>query len=61
METWQHERVSRSAKLRRNTYRAARIMGDVEAVETGHAGRRVKNRALGRMLGRGGVWRRLWR
>jgi hypothetical protein len=48
-------------------YRAARVSRDVRAVErtveTGdptYVARRVKNRIVGRALGRAGVWRRLW-
>jgi hypothetical protein len=33
-------------------YRGARFLGDVRAVQTGRVGRRVYNRALGRLLTR---------
>lgn len=44
-------------------YRAARTMNTAEAISRGPkaTGRRAKNIALGRLLGRLGVWRRLWR
>lgn len=48
-------------------YRAARLSSDVRAVErTAETGdpsyveRRVKNKLVGRALGRSGVWRKLW-
>jgi hypothetical protein len=43
---------------------AARITDDVEAAAFGNPkriARRAKNVALGRALGRAGVWRRLWK
>lgn len=40
---------------------ATRVARDVHAVTTGHITRRVKNRIVGRALGRIGFWRRLWR
>jgi hypothetical protein len=51
-------------RLRSSLYRSARILGDVEAVASGNPKRitrRVKNKLLGRALGRAGIWRRLWR
>lgn len=42
-------------------YRAARASSTGRAIRTGHAGRRVKNVAVGRALGRAGVWGKLWR
>ena len=49
-------------------YRAARVSRDVESVErsaeTGdprYVERRIKNHILGRLLGRAGVWRALWK
>jgi hypothetical protein len=49
-------------------YEAARLSRDVRAVErsaqTGdptYIERRVKNKIVGRALGKAGVWRRLWR
>jgi hypothetical protein len=45
-------------------YRLARLSSDAKALGSGDArriGRRGKNKVLGRLLGRAGVWRRLWR
>src|SRR5205823_10019683 len=50
--------------VRSNLYRAARILGDVEAVSSGNPKRierRAKNKLIGRALGRSGFWRFLWR
>jgi muconolactone delta-isomerase len=50
--------------LRNNLYRSARILGDAQAVASGNPKRierRAKNKLIGRMLGRSGVWRSLWR
>ncbi len=50
--------------LRRKTYKFGRVLGDVEAIASGDPSkmaRRAKNRILGRLLGRGGFWRALWR
>lgn len=33
---------------------------DVRALHTGRVGRRARNRAVARVLGRTGFWRRLW-
>lgn len=47
------------SRTRRNLYRAARIMGDVEAARSPRAARRrVKNRLVGRALRP--VFRKLW-
>ena len=42
-------------------YKVARLSATGRAIRTGNAGRRAKNIALGRALGRAGVWRRLWK
>ena len=43
-------------------YKLARFSADLRAIRTPtSAARRVKNKAVGRLLGRGGIWRRLWR
>jgi muconolactone delta-isomerase len=50
--------------LSRFLYRAARAARDIEAVSSGNPrriARRAKNKAIGRALGRAGVWRRLWK
>jgi muconolactone delta-isomerase len=47
-----------------NLYRAARVANDVQTLASGdpkRIARRAKNKAVGRALGRAGVWRRLWR
>jgi hypothetical protein len=50
--------------LARELYRAARVANDVETIASGRPdriARRAKNKLLGRLLGRAGVWRFLWR
>lgn len=42
-------------------YKAARVSATGRAVRTGNIPRRAKNVAVGRALGRAGVWNRLWR
>ena len=45
-------------------FRLARLSADAKAVSSGspkRVGRRAKNKVVGRLLGRGGVWRRLWK
>jgi len=43
-------------------FKLARLSADVCAVRSPtSAARRVKNKAIGRLLARAGVWRRLWR
>lgn len=39
--------------LRSNLYKAARIMGDINAVKKGKVGRRIGRRAAGKLTGRG--------
>jgi hypothetical protein len=50
--------------LTSNLYRAARISNNISTLASGNPNRiarRAKNVAVGRTLGRAGVWRRLWR
>jgi hypothetical protein len=42
-------------------YRAARVSATGRAIRTGNAGRRAKNVAISRALGRAGFWSRLWK
>jgi hypothetical protein len=45
-------------------FRWARTVDDVEALTSGNPkrmARRAKNKLVGRALGRGGLWRWLWR
>jgi muconolactone delta-isomerase len=52
------------SRLRHTLYRDARLLGDAEALASGdpkRIERRAKNKLLGRMLGRSGFWRTLWR
>jgi hypothetical protein len=45
-------------------YRSARIANDIETLASGNPKRitrRAKNKLVGRMLGRSGFWRYLWR
>ncbi len=56
--------MSRKPRASDELYRASRTARDIEAVASGkphRIARRVKNRLLGKLLGRLGVWRRLWR
>jgi len=39
-------------KIRRAAYKTARVLGDVQAVKKGKVARRVKNRIVGKMLGK---------
>ena len=49
-------------KLSRLLYRAARAANDVDAVtHPERLPRRASNKAKGRVLGRLGFWRRLWK
>jgi hypothetical protein len=49
-------------KVRRRLLRTQRTLGDVDAViHRNKARRRVKNRLLGKILGRAGFWHKLWR
>lgn len=44
-------------------YRAARMSNNISAVASGHPKRmvnRAKNVAVGKALGRAGLWRKLW-
>jgi hypothetical protein len=50
--------------LRSSLYRSARLLGDIQAVASGspkRITRRAKNKLVGRVLGRSGLWRFLWR
>ena len=45
-------------------FRLARLSADAKAVASGdpaRIGRRAKNKLLGRLVGRAGVWRWLWK
>jgi hypothetical protein len=51
-------------RLSSRLFRWARVATDVEALASGRPSRilrRGKNRVLGRLMGRAGIWRRLWR
>lgn len=56
--------MARKRSLTSQLYRAARLTNNVSAVVSGNPKRvvrRAKNVAVGRALGKAGVWRRLWR
>jgi hypothetical protein len=56
--------MARRRSLTSQLYRAARISNNLSALTSGNpkrVARRTENVALGRTLGRAGVWRRLWR
>jgi hypothetical protein len=45
-------------------YQAAREINDLETLASGdpeRIARRARNKALGRLLGRAGIWRLLWK
>lgn len=42
-------------------FRVARASATGRAIRTGNVGRRAKNVAVGRTLGKAGVWGKLWR
>lgn len=45
-------------------FKTARTVDDIETLASGNPKRierRAKNKLLGRVLGRAGLWRRLWR
>jgi hypothetical protein len=49
-------------KLHSALYRAARIANNLDAIaHPKRAPRRAKNIAVGRVLGRAGFWRNLWK
>jgi hypothetical protein len=51
------------ARLTSSLYKAARLTNTIGALTSGdsrRAGRRVKNVVVGRVLARGGFWRKLW-
>lgn len=48
--------------LTRTLYRLARLSADARSLRSPEtAARRLKNKAIGRALGRAGVWKTLWR
>lgn len=52
------------ASLRSWLYKAARLLGDAQALSSGsrkRIQRRVKNKAVGKAAGIAGFWRALWR
>jgi hypothetical protein len=53
--------MARGRSLMRQLYRLARLSATGRSIRRGYAGRRAKNIVVGRMLGRAGVWRRLWK
>ncbi len=56
--------MARKFRLSSFLYKTARRERDMEALASGNPERilrRQKNKAVGRLLGRAGVWRKLWR
>jgi hypothetical protein len=56
--------MARRRSFTSQLYRAARISDNISVIASGNprrVARRAKNVALGRALGRGGVWRWLWK
>jgi len=55
--------MARSRSFTSQLYRIARTANTINAVASGHPRRvvtRAKNIAVGRALGKAGVWRKLW-
>lgn len=53
----------RQRSLVSQLYRTARLANDISTVASGdpnRIARRVKNKIIGRALGRAGIWRMLW-
>ncbi len=42
-------------------FQLARLLADLSAIMGGTSARRVKNKTVGRAIGKAGGWRRLWR
>jgi hypothetical protein len=53
--------MPRRRSLTSQLYSLARLSATGRSIRTGHAGRRAKNIVVGRLLGRAGLWKRLWR
>jgi hypothetical protein len=56
--------MARHRSFTSQLYRAARVSNNLSAIASGNPRRmshRARNIAIGRGLGRAGVWRRLWR
>ena len=56
--------MARRRSFTSQLYRAARISDNIGAIASGNprrVARRAKNVTLGRALGRGGLWRWLWK
>lgn len=56
--------MPRRRSLAAALFRTARRVDDLEALESGNPKRierRIQNKAVGRLLGRGGFWRWLWK
>jgi hypothetical protein len=41
-------------------FKLARASADAKAVSSGKPGRRIRNKLVGRALGKAGFWRKLW-
>lgn len=55
--------MTRHRSLVSQLYRAARIANDVSVLASGdpnRIARRVRNKVVGRAMGRAGIWRMLW-
>lgn len=54
--------MSRRRSFTSSLYRAARVSNNISSLSNPkRAARRAKNVAVGRALGKAGVWRRLWK
>jgi hypothetical protein len=56
--------MPRRRSLTSKLFKTARTVDDIETLASGNAKRierRVKNKVVGKVLGRGGFWRWLWK
>lgn len=52
MEAYERKNNMSINKIRRTLYKAARILGDIDAIKKGRAGKRIGRRIAGRSTGK---------